>query len=296
MSARFRCEADHYGYGWWLARHLGYNFNPISLRGFQHGWIWWKSSDCDYKIGLDPNLNEFFGVLVQDEEVKNYLIERGIFAKTCGLPFLNFYRHYDLRGGFTSGREGKVLFVPAHSNPWNDYSKVISNSIQNFKEAYGEISVLLGSEDYKLFKSHNDERVHFIEGAGVTDPASFYRMAKCFESHEYVITDSVGSHICYALHCGAKVGIEKRLYQISQKIQLSLDTPDNKNITQLPDYEKFLTVRSLDYLESQFPKITINGDLPKYNIPPNIAYEKPHVIASELGWDITYPSEMYKSP
>lgn len=89
MRAQFRSEADHYGYAWWLSQHLGYEFNPISLRGFQHGWIWWDSVDFEYKAGagLDPNLNEFWGILVQDKEIERNLIDKGIFAKACGLPF-----------------------------------------------------------------------------------------------------------------------------------------------------------------------------------------------------------------
>ena len=119
-------------------------------------------------------------------------------------------------------------------------------------------------------------------------------MAEIFESHEYVITDAVGSHICYALHCGAKVGIDKILFEQSQLESFSLDTPDNRNLSQLPDLKKYLNVQSLEYLENRFPKITVNGSLPTYNTPPIVAYEKPHIIAKELGWDITYKCEKQK--
>lgn len=199
-----------------------------------------------------------------------------------------------MRGGFSSGNKGKVLFVPSHSNPWNDYSELIKNSISKFKECYGKISVMLGVEDYDRFSSTKDDNISYFKGAGVHDIGSFYRLAEIFESHEYVITDTVGSHICYALHCGAKVGIDKNLFESSQITNLSLDTPNNRKLSQFPDYKNFLNVCSLDYLESRFPKITIDGSLPIYDIPPPIAYEKPHTIATELGWDITYNCEKTK--
>lgn len=296
MKARFRCEADHYGYGWWLAKHLGFEFNPISLRGFQHGWIWWNNSDFSFRrgVGLDPNTSDFFGALVQDQNIERHLTENGIFAKACGLPFLNFYRHYESRGAFASGRSGKMLFIPMHSNPWNDYSTAILESIKGFKDAYGKISVLVGAQDYEKLKNNPNDNINLVRGAGVTDPESFYRLAEAFESHEYVITDSVGSHICYALHCGAKVGIHKTLYERNLTKELMIDTPDNRQLKSMPDFESYLMIKSLSYLDKLFPGLVIDGNLPEYANPPDIAYEEPYVIAKELGWDITYPCEKTK--
>jgi hypothetical protein len=287
-------EADLYGYSKWLAAHLGYSFIPRSLRGFQHGWIWWDPADADIQpgVGLDPNLDVFWGVLTQSERIAQHLKDKGIYSRACGLPFLNYLKHCGLQGSFKHLRTGRILYVPSHSNPWNNRSSDIEEAACRFSRCYPKSSVMLSWNDRHLSPKLTNI-FHQVEvGAGALEGESFLRLLNIFERYDYMITDTMGSHVCYALACGMKVGIHHNLNSQAR---------NGKAITQNIDYQKFMKSRDIDrqryvytpeYLDKRFPGIIIDTGLPAYSkLPSDLSQERPSVIASLLGWDMTHDSE-----
>jgi hypothetical protein len=288
-------EADLYGYSKWLASHLGYPIVPRSLRGFQHGWIWWEPEDANPVpgFGLDPNVDSYWGVLVQNNKIADHLNDRGLYSRACGLPFVNYYRHCGLSGSFKHLRNGAVLYVPTHSNPWNNRSDDILESAHRFAKLYGKSGVMLGWNDRHLSTELTGifDRVEI--GAGALEAESFLRLMNVFERYDYLITDSPGSHILYGLICGMKVGIHQHLYNEARDGKAHMKSIDYKKFKESIDYDKRNYVYSLEYLDRRFPGIVVDGGLPHYSkAPADIASSRPDVIAKLLGWDLTYESDL----
>lgn len=290
-------EADLYGYSKWLASHLGYSFIPRSLRGFQHGWIWWDPADANIQpgMGLDPNLDTFWGVLTQSEIISQHLRDRGIYSKACGLPFLNYYKHCGLQESFKHLRMGSVLYVPTHSNPWNNRSSDVEEAARRFVRLYPDSGVMLGWNDRHLAARLSDLFQRVEIGAGALDNESFLRLMNIFERYDYMITDSIGSHICYGLACGMKVGIHHGLNSQAKDGKDYFQCNDYQKFKKHEDYDRQRYVCTADYLEKRFPGLIIETGLPKYSkLPSDIVQERPSVIASHLGWEMTYDSEWVK--
>ena len=296
-NVQLRCEADLYGYSRWLAGHLGYPFAPLSLRGFQHGWIWWDETDAPYEkgYGLDPNLHDYWGMLVQNERVAGSLRARGIYAHACGLPFVHFYRHCGLAGSFAGLRTGRTLYVPTHSNPWNDLSGDVAAAAARFTELQDDCAVMLSWGDRRLAPTMASRFSAVEIGAGALEQDSFYRLLKIFESYDTMITDSMGSHVCYALVCGMKVGIHAGLYRKVYDGESARRTIDSQRAQDSGHAERYDRIMSLEYLDRRFPGIVIDGGPPTYSTPPAIANERPDVVARLLGWEATFDSERVKA-
>jgi hypothetical protein len=264
------CEPDLYGFSTWLAEHLGCQ-RQINARGYQHGWIWWDRDPGDFR-GLDPGFSKVDGCLVQNEQIAESLRSEGIYAKAVGLPFLT-YKNYS--GQPVPERQSEVLFVPTHSNPWNDVKSDVVDSMNQHRDKGW--SILLSATD-SVIGAPGFKNIEI--GAGVFVKESFQRLFRIFHSYEYMVTDCMGSHICYGLACGMKVGIDLKNYNRHQTA-----------LTQTPDYKRALTmtgkdISSVDFISNRFDGIFIEDSLPTYNKPYEVANEPPRVIATELGWKL----------
>jgi hypothetical protein len=289
-------EADLYGFSRWLAVKLGYEFVPPSLRGFQHGWIWWDVSLCPpvRALGLDPNINEFWGELVQDLRVERNLLNRKIFAKAAGLPFSTFLAHEQTPEIFPERIANSVLFVPRHSNPWENHISQIVGTIKRLsKETLS--SVLLSVDDYK-FVSEIKPYVDRVElGAGALQSQSFYRLAKIFRTYDYMITSHMGSHVRYAAECGMKIGLLSEPFQQECDHDLRLYSEGSFNLKSLVSYDAYKSITDVANLAKWYPKLLINSVSECQHIQvPTFELLPLSKIADLLGWNITYPSAKAK--
>lgn len=284
-----RNEADLYGYSIWLAEHLGLEIAPRALRNFQHGWIWWDFQDDSFH-GLDPNIDHYWGVLVQDDQVAQSLIKRKIFSKACGLPYLN-YLEFSGAKGFYKRTEG-MLYVPIHSNPWHDAREDLVKSAIRFSKKHPDCSIMLSWSDKSLAQTLQPYFKNVEIGAGALEITSLVRLAKIFQTYDTMITDSIGSHVLYGIASGMKVGIDSSLYfnftnTENYKVSWNADIDKKQNA----NYEYF----KLDYLDKRFPGLVIDGEAPKYTTMPEMPFVEPKEIAQLLGWEITYECEIVKA-
>lgn len=277
LEIPIRCESDLYGYSYWLASHLGLPKSPRSLRNFQHMWIWWDLEERDVAWALDPNINPFFGELVQDEQIASVFARRKQYAKACGLPFLNFLRHSGI--DFNTHRNGKTLYVSCHSTAWRDVSRRTLEAVRSFAQG-NDLTVLLAWNDRHL-ASEIDLPVEI--GAGARELTSFYRMAEIFHRYEYLITDRMGSHVLYAMACGMKVGLSARS---------NIDTVFSEVALKNGLEERARSIRTTRFLDERFPGLVIEDGQPAYDKLPCIPDTSPQEIARELGWGITLPCEL----
>ena len=283
-----RNEADLYGYSVWLAEHLGLKIYPRALRGFQHGWIWWDMEQGS-RQGLDINLDAYWGQLVQDEHVEKCLRNEKIYAKACGLPFLNYLEFSGTKGLFP--KTGGLLYVPTHSNPWNNVKDDVVESAIRFSKKHPDAAIMLSWSDQKLAPELAPYFRKVEIGAGALEMTSFPRISKIFQTYDTMLTDAIGSHVLYAMACGLKVGIDAGLYFNCIQTEKAQKTPDGKRWQD----EKFNNQYfSLEYLDARFPGMVVDGNDPNYCVMPHFPVVEPKEIASLLGWAITYECEIVK--
>ena len=298
-DVNLRNETDLYGYSLWLSKKLKLPFTPISLRGFQHGWIWWDVNllGAERDLGLDPNLNTFWGELVQDKTVEAFLIKNSIFSKACGLPFLSFLENEESSEVFPQRIKGSILYVPPHSNPWHDEEEAVKTAIDCFPR-HPNSAVLLSSNDAKL--SARYVKYFRIEiGAGALQSRSFYRLARIFRTYEYMISCSMGSHIRYAAACGMKVGILRKPFEICLQPQVNSFAgycDKQQLIDKNSDLkDMFIAIQSASRINNWHPGLFIDdiSDCQFVDFP-KITCLKPIEIAKLLGWEITFQSEFFR--
>jgi hypothetical protein len=279
LEIPIRCESDMYGFSYWLAGHLKLPVTPISLRNFQHMWIWWDLEDRDIRWALDPNLHPFFGELVQDTQIATVLNRRKIYAKPAGLPFIHFLHHSGI--DFSQPRNGKTLYVSCHSTAWRDVSKRTLEAVNSFC-VDNDVTVLLAWNDRHLEK---EIRLPVEIGAGVNEVTSFFRLAKIFHKYEYMITDRMGSHVMYAMACGMKVGLSARS---------NIDAVFSEIALKEGLEERARFIRSTRFLAERFPGLVIEDGRPQYCKVPELPEIPSIEVANDLGWAFTLPSEMSK--
>jgi hypothetical protein len=240
-------------------------------------WIWWDLEDRDIAWAMDPNIQPFFGELVQDDHIASVFTRRRQYAKACGLPFLNFLRHSGI--DFASHRNGKTLYVSCHSTAWRDVSRRTLQAIQSFSKG-NDLTVLLAWNDRHLAP---EIKVPIEIGAGVRELTSFCRMAEIFHRYEYMITDRMGSHVLYAMACGMKVGLSAKS---------NIDTVFSEVALKSGLEERARFIRTTSFLANRFPGLVIEDGQPSYSELPIISDMPPTEIAHELGWGITLACEV----
>ncbi len=287
-----RNETDLYGFSHWLAEELGFPFPPLSLRGYQHGWIWWeKCKDEPFGLGLDPNLNKYWGEIVQDENVRSRLQEEKIFSVVGGLPFVHFYKNFQMHELLPERISGSVLYIPTHSNPWGNYQRAIEKNMTNLRRVVGgNLSIMLAWNDRGLSHRVREAFDRVEVGAGALEITSFFRLMRIFHRYESVITDSMGSHILYATICGCKVGLHAELVANARENAKSMDTIDNKRDTAIGEWSERIHDPSL--IDSLYPGLVIDSQEIGGFCAPNFQTMASSELAKALGWGLSLECEL----
>ena len=263
-------EVEYYGYARWLANHVGFQNIPSTRIRFQHMWLWWPLEDRDIPFALDPSLKGFYKELCQNEQISE-VVSRYTRAQAVGLPFINFLWN-EPKVEFQ--RNGKILYVPSHSNPWCDFSKKVHETVKAYTQDNRDITLLLSWNDQKLAGNYG---LPFEIGAGVWEQTSFYRLRKIFSEYSYMLTSRMGSHVLYGLACGMKVGLCAQHWD---------DEIYHPHAIQHGLVERAKEIRSLKYLDDLFPGIVVENGLPTYDKCPEIMDTPPREIARLLEWPV----------
>jgi len=172
---------------------------------WQHGWIpdlW--NIDRDEVIG-ETYSNKFKNIFVARKSQEDYLINCNVKSKAIGLPFCyvkskKIYRNM-----------GSLLVMPTHStlSVGSKEDLRFINDVKKYKSSFEETYVCLHEEDIKRNRGKiwQNEGFKIVSGASFTDANSLYRMKFLFKSFEFMVTDSIGSHVPYAASSGTRVAI-----------------------------------------------------------------------------------------
>lgn len=218
-------EIESYGANWMLARRLGLS-QPLET----YATINWNHGVCDIgQTGSDvaaftdvlnyklPNAGRDRAILVETERAQNFLRQAGYaHAHAVGLPFLYEEQDVDLPRIPRS-----VLAFATHSTPWfslfdpkvnpvDGRSKDLEfpRIVAGLRDRFDVVAGCVGASDVLLgnwVNAYEHNGVPWITGAWIHDANALRRMQRILRSFEYVVTNTAGSHIFYALYCGCKV-------------------------------------------------------------------------------------------
>lgn len=207
---RQRSTPDRYGFSYLISRELKYNRIPRSFANWLHGWVWWPPQSIeDFGFQSDP---PYYTKIVSNESQLNFLRDLGINnIVAAGLPYAYLFRPGS-DADFVAARIGNsAVFVPDHSSESNKVDFNIYqylDFIDSVKHKFNHISILLYSLDYDHLSPIVTQRGYSpLLGADPQCPNSFSRVKAIFDTHEYVSTNIIGSHVLYALASGCRVSI-----------------------------------------------------------------------------------------
>jgi hypothetical protein len=199
--------ADYYGALQVAAEYCGLSEVPQHFPGdWQHGMIPpWHRFRPEIVVYGAPSSHRCF-VARRDEAE---FLRAGGYRKVdaIGLPLI-YVNH--------SGLEripGSLLVMPTHtlaSDVLLPSCTQYVGEIAAIKDRFSQVVACVSA--YCILKNHwvpefTELGIPIVQGAGIADANSLNRMRALFDSFEYVTTDSYGSHVFYALFCGAKVSI-----------------------------------------------------------------------------------------
>ena len=203
--------SDQYGAFQVAAKHCNVR-NACPFPGiWQHGCFGpWDQISPGSILYHSPALKDIHVYVARNDE-KDYLLSCGLTkVAAIGLPFVY------LPTVETERRKNSLLVVPTHSVAgiplFKDRAQCNQyvDSIVKMRNEFAEIVVCLHYGDIvnKYWVDEFQEAgISYVLGAVPHDENSLLRTKKMFHMFEYVTTNGWGSHVAYALTCGAKVSI-----------------------------------------------------------------------------------------
>jgi len=281
-----RTTVDRYGFSHLISKSVSRQHTLKCFANWMHGWIWWSPTDTeDFLFDNDPpNIIR----IVTKQSFADFLSSNlSCRVVAAGLPYA--YHLYEAFGANSihSRIPNSVLFVPNHSSESNNVSHNFIqylDYIDSLKSSFDHVSVLIHFLDYSdlapLVKSRG---LLPLVGAAPRCPNSFSRVKALFDSHTYVSTNIIGSHVLYALASDCLVSICGPLDQRSVEPHLADVMRGQYSIGYV---ERFIYYTSPEYLSSTWLSQFL-VDSPFY--APSISESIRAKIRQELGHPCLHP-------
>lgn len=244
-----RNEVDRYGASWVFANKCNLVRPPRSFSNWVHGWIW--ADQPSSRLLACSNLRRSTKIIVRSEQEREALVREGFTAVIVGgLPFAYVPPQN------TTRIQGSLLVVPAHSAGSEEvrcghehYLDYLLSEQKNFSRIIVCIYYLdKGKEVEKQARRRGFEVVY---GARPDDANSLLRMRTLFDSVEYVTSNTMGSHMIYALSAGCKFSFCGPFYEYERDVFLGGGNVLGHSIEHV---EELLYIQSEGYIRQRFGK------------------------------------------
>jgi len=216
---KIKCESetDFYGLSFILNKYFNNHVpRPIKAHSFKHGWTANRITKFDKQIIMNGEKDKSH--ICFNNYQKN-ILEKNNFSsiKACGAPYL--YANELIKNKKPPRISNSYLIMPAHtlahiggdvnSNSFFQKAVQIAKSDQ-----FSTIAACLHRESInsQVINLLNSMKVCLIKGAQYNRSLTLIEQATMYSQYEYVITNSLGSHILYALFSGCKVKIIDLFY------------------------------------------------------------------------------------
>jgi hypothetical protein len=249
---RQRSTPDRYGFSFLISNQLKYTRIPRSFANWVHGWLWWSPQNLDeFGFQSDP---PYYAKIVSNDSQLTFLRDLGVEnVAAAGLPYAYQFISASTDDSGPARFGNTVVFVPDHTSESNKVNLNILkylDFVDSVSHKFIHVSILLYSLDYAFLAPLVAQRGYTpLLGADPKCPNSFPRVKAIFDSHEYVSTNVIGSHVLYALASGCRVSIcgpyqKRTLEPHLEDIRLGLYSRDY--------IDRIIHYMSLDYLRASW--------------------------------------------
>ena len=210
-----RNELDRYGFSWVLAERSGLKVPPKSFASWAHGWSWGRD------VGVDIIFTDHFvastpkdlPIVVAISQHRELLVDAGFKnVRVGGLPFAYVSESVQKR------KKDSLLFILQHSardlvQQEIAFVEYMGGLVSDFSEVY---CCLYDQESEvknpALIKMCRQLGIGIVRGARGDDMNSLYRLRAIYDHFDFVVTNSLGSHVVYASYCSCRVSVLERFY------------------------------------------------------------------------------------
>ena len=203
---------DRYGFSSLLAERLGVLWPRRSFANWQHGWMWWGASSYE-ELMMDDGLKKHSRFIVSKSAELEVLKSAGFKNLWVGgLPFA--YTEPSKSGKVA----GSLLAMPMHSAEQtteatsNKLAKSLTDYLdylESLKREFSSVWLSIYYLDFSIALLYEIRRrgLFLIEGARPNDANSLKRVRIIMDTFEFVTSNSIGSHVIYAMFSGCKVSV-----------------------------------------------------------------------------------------
>ena len=263
-------NVDRYGFSDILSEQIALSITPRSFANWLHGWSWWKVISSTELI-FDRTQKQWERAIVSNHYEKEILRSEGFKnIWVGGLPFAytppsNFERKLD-----------SLLAMPPHSaenekirRPYLEYLDYLESIKNNYSTVC--VSIFHLDKNIDLVAEIEKRGLMFIDGARPDDGNSLRRMRAIFDSFEYVTSNTIGSHIIYAIYCGCKTSFCGPMYVYDESLFRHKDSKTKHSYEYIQNSLNYLSINYLlkhySFLFAATPKDGfLSRDYGKYEI------------------------------
>jgi hypothetical protein len=250
---KLRSSIDRYGFSHVLAENLKLIHVPRSFAAWVHGWAWWSEHSSD--LHGFSKLNKKTNLVVTNKSERLAFISEGFINVVCGgLPFAYVPQQHVQRN------DHALLAFPAHSAEVERVSSDASDYfdfLESIKKDFDGIYVSIYSLDWNgLIHSEALKRgLNVIKGANPSDANGLLRVRSMLDSFLHVTSNTMGSHMLYALYSGCSFSFSGPFYAHDESVFLSKGNPHGHTMQYI---EKCLLLNGEFYVRSNFGKFFTN--------------------------------------
>lgn len=252
IEFHYDAEIEFYGAYKILKKYVGIkhlNYEKRKKINWAHGWyadFFIEKSEEPYMACCNIKYRDSFNFVTRKTQEK-FLWDKGFpNSKAIGMPiiYLPEKKYQKL--------PNSLLVMPGHSLPGYEmetFEDEYVNSINSFRHEFEKITICIHPGCFynglwhKTFKKHG---YNITKGVELCDLNAFPKLQKLMSEHEYMTTNSYGSHVMYASYFGSKVSIIGKVPDYKLENLLKNETwISEKN--KKPIIEEFNTVTIMNY-------------------------------------------------
>jgi hypothetical protein len=254
---------DRYGFSSLLAERLGLLRPRRSFANWQHGWVWWGATSYE-ELMMDNGLKDQSQFIVSKSAELDVLNSAGFKnVWVGGLPF-----------AYTEPSKsrkvpGSLLAMPMHSaeqtnkTTTNKLAKSLTDYLdflESLKSQFSSVWLSIYYLDFStpLLDEISRRGLFAIEGARPNDANSLKRVRTIMDTFEFVTTNSIGSHVIYAMFSGCKVSVSGPEFLVEESDFLFDNCFKSFSKKYIEDSVYYL---SRKYLEIKFPFILVDNPM-----------------------------------
>ncbi|HEX7887942.1 MAG TPA: hypothetical protein VF522_01175 [Ramlibacter sp.] len=259
---------DRYGFSHVLAAYAGLKQPRRPFCSWIHGWIWWDELVKPEDLLGPRNMPRDLSIVVGSSQQVDMMRAAGYTNVLAGgvpliyVPAQHVRRRPDTLLAFLAHSAEAERFDVLHG----DYLDHLASIRHHFERVY--VSVFALDRNDKLNAEITRRGLFVLDGANPADRNSMRRTRRCLEYFGHVSTNTMGSHVAYALAAGCRTSIWSPIFRYDYDVLaksahgLSRDYVDRMSL-----------VHDEPYLRNRFPGL--------FDTPPLSGYLDP-ALGSEL--------------